>query len=88
MEEAATAGWNACRKSIYAVCEDVQAEADRIRTSGSVGSAAQEQHAKGYHAGSKFAAKSIARGFNAMEAADDDHFREALNSIKGADHER
>jgi hypothetical protein len=79
--EAVVAGWNACRKSIYAICEDVQAEADRIRISSTVGTFAEEQHAKGYHAGTCYAAKSIARGFNSMEALDDDNLRVVLTSL-------
>lgn len=75
-----TMGWNACRKSLYAVCEDVGEEADRIRTTGAVGTAAEEQHSKGYHAGQHRAAKSIARGFNSMEAIDDDNVREAIRA--------
>lgn len=81
IERAAKAGWNACRKSIYAVCEDVRNEADRLRISGTVGTASQEQHAKGYHAGTCFVAKSIARGFGAMEAEDDDNFSNAIFAL-------
>lgn len=83
LEEAAKAGWNACRKSLYAVCEDVQKQADDTRIKAPIGSAAEEQHAKGYHAGTNYAAKSIARGFNAMEAADDDNFNAAIAAIGG-----
>lgn len=78
LREALIAGWNACRKSVYAVCEDVGAEADRIRIKGPVGTHSEEQHSKGYHAGMHRAAKSIARGFNSMEAEDDDNLRAAL----------
>ena len=85
LEDAHIAGWNACRKSLYAVCEDVQNEADRVRIVSTVGTAAEEQHAKGYHAGACYAAKSIARGFNSMEAEDDDNLRAALSSIRGED---
>lgn len=84
LREAAAAGWNACRRSIYAVCEDVVKEADRIRIKGPVGSHSDEQHSKGYHAGSCHAAKSIARGFNAMEAGDDDNFTAAIEALIGA----
>lgn len=83
-ESAAVAGWNACRKSLYAVCEDVGEEADRIRIKGTVGSHSEEQHAKGYHAGTCHAAKSIARGFNSMEALDDDNLRAALRTLGDA----
>jgi hypothetical protein len=81
LDEAAKAGWNACRKSVYAVCEDVGAEADRIRIKGPIGTHSEEQHGKGYHAGMQRAAKSIARGFNSMEALDDDNFRAALAAL-------
>lgn len=81
MEAATVAGWNACRKSIYAVCEDVSDEADRIRIKGPVGTHSEEQHAKGYHAGMHRAAKSIARGFNSMEAEDDDYLAAAIRRL-------
>jgi hypothetical protein len=81
MREATIAGWNACRKSIYAVCEDVSDEADRIRIKGPVGTHSEEQHAKGYHAGMHRAAKSIARGFNSMEAEDDDYLAAAIRRL-------
>lgn len=81
VEAAVVAGWNACRKSLYAVCEDIQEQADALRISAPVTTAAAEQHSKGYHAGSNFAAKSIARGFNSMEAMDDDNALAALRSL-------
>ena len=81
VRNAAIAGWNACRRSIYAVCEDVQNEADRLRTTSKPGTPSEEQHAKGYYAGSCFAAKSIARGFNSMEAEDDDNLIAALSAL-------
>lgn len=81
IEAAIVAGWNACRKSIYAVCEDMQEQADIVRASTPVTTAAAEQHSKGYHAGARFAAKSMARGFSAMEALDDNHVREALERL-------
>ena len=81
VRNAAVAGWNACRRSIYAVCEDVQNEADRLRTTSKPGTPSEEHHAKGYYAGSCFAAKSIARGFNSMEAEDDDNLVAALSAL-------
>lgn len=85
LEEAAKAGWNACRKSIYAVCEDVQKEAERIRIQAEVGSPSEEFHAKGYYSGTCTSAKSIARGFGAMEAEDDDNFQAAIRALIPAD---
>lgn len=82
IETAAVAGWNAFRKSLYAVCEDVQRQADDTRIKATVGSASQEHHAKGYHAGINYAAKSIARGFNAMEAMDDDNLVAAISPTR------
>ncbi|MEO3386058.1 hypothetical protein [Mesorhizobium sp. CAU 1741] len=84
VSKVAVAGWNACRKSIYAVCEDVQSEADRLQLSSKPGTASEEQHAKGYYAGSRYAAKSIARGFCAMDARDDDNLVAALASLEPA----
>ena len=81
-EEAVIAGWNACRRSIYSVCEDVQSEAKRLRITSKVGTASEEQHAKGYYAGSCYAAKSIARGFGAMNAMDDDNVQSALLALR------
>lgn len=63
--ESMIAGWNACRKSLYAVCEDVQ-ENDAKRLGGHWG------------AGMAQAAKSIARGFGAMNAEDDDNLLAAI----------
>ena len=84
-EAAAVAGWNACRRSIYAVCEDVQNEAKRLRTSSKPGTFSEEQHARGYYAGSCYAAKSIVRGFNSMSALDDDNLRAALKPTEKND---
>lgn len=85
---AATDGWNACRKSIYAVCEDVDREAEetylKASKTGSPTSTEghlsefQSGHVSGYRSGMARAAKSIARGFNSMEAMDDDNLRTAL----------
>lgn len=75
IEAAAIAGWNACRKSIYAVCEDVQDEYEKHR---------QDTDSVNRHhfgRGGMTAAKSIARGFGAMGAKDDNHFREALAAL-------
>ena len=81
MREATIAGWNACRKSIYAVCEDVSDEADRLQITSKPGTASEEQHAEGYYNGQRYAAKSIARGFNSMEARDDDYLAAAIRRL-------
>lgn len=49
------------------------------------GTASQERHAEGYYAGSCYAAKSIARGFNSMEAVDDDNLTAALQALTEKD---
>jgi len=41
----------------------------------------QEQHAKGFHAGEKHAAKSIERGFCALQALDDDNLQAAIRAL-------
>lgn len=82
LEKAATAGWEACRRSIYKVCEDVQSEADRLQMSTKPRDASEEQHAKGFYAGSRYTAKSIARGFCAMSGMDDDHLTTAIEALR------
>lgn len=75
-QRSAIAGWNACRLSIYAVCEDVrEREALTYKTEGS-------EHAEGFVRGMRWTAKSIARGFGAMEAMDDDNVRAALSGVQ------
>lgn len=76
LEEGAKAGWNACRMSVYAVCEDVDAEADRAKVH-------EGEHAKGYAVGMARAAKSIARGFGSMEAEDDDNLAATIRALAG-----
>lgn len=67
-------GWNACRKSIYAVCEAVMDENEKHR--------ADTENAPRHHfgRGGMSAAKSIARGFNALEAEDDNNFRSIFSA--------
>lgn len=91
VERAAIAGWNACRRSIYAACEDVDREAEETYLKASKGgsptsteghlSEFQSGHVSGYRSGMVRAAKSIARGFNSMEAMDDDNLAAAIRSI-------
>lgn len=73
LREGAIAGWNACRKSIYAVCEDIGDKAHANLEKPDLG-----DHEKGFHTAEKYIAKSIARGFGAMEAENDDNLTEAL----------
>lgn len=67
------AGWEACRQSVYALCEHVDAEAAGYR-------ALKSQHAQGYAAGMAHAAKLISRGFCAMDAKDDNNLVAAAAS--------
>lgn len=73
--EAAKAGWNACRKSVYAVCEDVATENEQHRED------TENPPRHHFGRGGMAAAKSIARGFNSMEAEDDDNFTAALAAL-------
>lgn len=83
---AARAGWNACRKSVYAVCKSVYAVCEDVRDEA-------EKHVKAapdgaqhdFGRGMDWAGKSIARGFNSMEADDDDNFRAALAAMPAPD---
>lgn len=76
----AIAGWNACRKSLYTVCEDMQEKpfADVEQISGLT--PVQKAHGEGFNAGWKHAGKSIARAFCAMEAEDDNNLTEWDNA--------
>lgn len=92
IKDAIVAGWNACRKSIYAVCEDMQEKpfSDPAKTGPLRGlgpTPRQQAHSEGFNGGWKHAAKSIARGFNAMEALDDDNVRAALLAALGGQHD-
>jgi hypothetical protein len=84
IREAAKAGWNACRRSIYAVCEDVQEKAAPLNPL-AARTVEEKHHEEGYFRGQKSAAKSIARGFNSMEAEDDDNFQAAILALLPAD---
>ncbi|WP_156959036.1 hypothetical protein [Labrenzia sp. DG1229] len=63
-------GWKACRRSIFAVCESITDATDATET--------VNEHQKGFQRGSAYTAKSIARGFLAMEPEDDNNFLAAL----------
>ena len=83
IQRAVVAGWNACRKSIYAVCENVQEKA--VPSKPFMARTPEENaHERGYHRGSAYAAKSIARSFNGMEAMDDDNLTAALAVLGGS----
>jgi len=76
------AGWNACRKSLYAVCEDIQEKAAKPATS--IARTADEQaHERGFYRGESSAATHIARAFSALDAMDDDNLRTALAKSLG-----
>lgn len=76
IEAGVVAGWNACRRSVYAVCEDIGTEADRNRSD--TGNPPRHHFGRG----EGDAAKRIARAFNSMEARDDDNTTEALRSLR------
>lgn len=76
IEAGIIAGWNACRRSVYAVCEDIGTEADRNRSD--TGNPPRHHFGRG----EGDAAKRIARAFNSMEARDDDNTTEALRSLR------
>lgn len=82
LEHAAVAGWNACRKSVYAVCEDIRERAANPAKVSLAVTDEQRAHEKGYYFGEDQAAKSIARGFNSMEAMDDDNLRAVLAAFR------
>lgn len=79
IEAGVVAGWNACRRSVYAVCEDIGTEADRNRSD--TGNPPRHHFGRG----EGDAAKRIARAFNSMEARDDDNTTEALRSLRRPD---
>jgi hypothetical protein len=83
VEAALIAGWNACRKDIYALAEDIINKADHPATvlRGFV-TPSQEAHSKGFHAGEKHAAKSFARAFSSFEAKDADRLNEARDELR------
>lgn len=87
-EELIVMGWEACRLSIYAVCEDVADKpfADISKNGPLRGlgpTPTQEAHSRGFNAGWSHAGKSIARGFNSMSAMDDDNVRAAIAKASG-----
>jgi hypothetical protein len=79
-EELIVIGWEACRRSVYAVCEDIAGKpfADAPTVLRGFLTPQQEAHSKGFNAGWNYAGKSIARGFNSMGAMDDDNVRAAI----------
>lgn len=85
-EELIVMGWEACRRSIYAVCEDVAekpfATMEKNGPHRGIGpTPTQEAHQRGFNGGWSYAGKSIARGFNSMEARGDDNVQKAISSL-------
>jgi hypothetical protein len=79
-------GWNACRRSVYAVCEEVAGKPfSDISKSGPIRgigpTPAQEAHSRGFNSGWNYAGKSISRGFSSMEALDDDNVQKAIAEL-------
>lgn len=78
-EELISMGWEACRRSIYAVCEDVQEKA--IPGDIKPRNETEAAHERGYYSGQAQAAKSIARGFGSMEALNDDSVQKVIAAL-------
>lgn len=81
IEAGVVAGWNACRRSVYAVCEDIGTEADRNRSD------TENPPRHHFGRGECDAVKRIARAFNSMEALDDDNATAALRSLRRPENE-
>jgi len=76
VEALVKAGWDAARKSVYALCEDIEDSAhDALK-------AELSEHQAGFHSAERFTAKRIRRAMGSMEAGDDDNFRAALAAIR------
>ena len=81
IEAGVVAGWNACRRSVYAVCEDIGTEADRNRSD------TENPPRHHFGRGECDAVKRIARAFNSMEALDDDNATAAIRSLRRPENE-
>lgn len=69
LEAAAKAGWDACRKSIYAVCEDIRERAANPKKVSLATTDEQRIHEKGYYFGEDHAAwlsRPVHAGENGM----------------------
>jgi hypothetical protein len=76
VEALVKAGWDAARKSVYALCEDIEDSAhDALK-------AELSEHQAGFHSAERFTAKRIRRAMGSMEAGDDDNFRAALAALR------
>ena len=73
--EALVAGWEACRRSVYAVCEDARDTA-LAKMAGDLG-----ERERGFYSGEASLAKSIARAFGAIEARNDDNLLAAIRAL-------
>lgn len=68
LRAAAEAGWNACRRQIYALAEDYIERTHEAKKAGSVEA--------NFYRGQYDVAKSFAKTFNSFEASDCDRFKE------------
>ena len=75
LEEALVAGWEACRRSVYAVCEDARDTA-LAKMAGDLG-----ERERGFYSAEASLAKSIARAFGAIEARNDDNLLAAIRAL-------
>lgn len=71
------AGWNAARKSVYALCEDIEDSAQNALN------AEITEHQAGFHRAEKLTAKRIRNAMGSFEAGDDDNARAALAALRG-----
>jgi hypothetical protein len=69
-------GWEACRRSLWVVCEDVQSQGEDHRSD--IENEPRHHFGRGYLT----AGKSIARGFGAMNALDDDNVQSILQKLE------
>lgn len=73
--EAARAGWNAARKSVYALCEAIENTEDP-RPNGPY-----LEHQRGFYSGEKLTAKRIRKAIGSFEATDDENFTAAIKAF-------
>ena len=75
--EAAKAGWNAARKTVYGLCESTEERADMDMKTGKA-----TEHQRGFFSGERMAAKSIRKAMGSFEAENDDNFNTALAALE------